>query len=306
MEEPQLPIFLNTEENDLQSNKVLIQTRTGEPFQPARIYYQVFNRKTVIGAFKKLKCMQDEPRLGCWRWLYDQETKKLKFDIPYNKIEKQYRPIVLGDFFFPNPHEMFLDVRSFDRALQALEFFSKRINRRAAQVTKMRIVNKCFDANAQVDQAHLHPPFDYFFNREDVAIPNLQELELKMKSLEQEYDDEESRMKAFREFLEEKNKQPLPEIEEVPVYMDDEFELDRLKMLLNLKSIEAMQHWQGNTSFSQYDLIQQFVSAFGEEESFDEENDEEYVKEYDEEYEKENKAEANDELKTEQDNEAKD
>jgi hypothetical protein len=243
------------------SNKALITTRTGEPYQPTRIYYQVSNPKTVIGAFKKLRCMQFEPRLNdAWRWLYDEETRKLKFEVSYNKIPKEYRPIVLGDFYFRENQEMILDVRSFDRAIKAIEFFDKRLNRRAAEVTKIRVVNKYFDGNAQLDQSYLQPPFDLFFDREDIAIPDPQELEQQLMQIKETVDDQESQIQAFNALMEEKSKEPLPEVEEIPVHFYEDG-IGPLQMALTMRSIEAMQHWQGNTAFRQYDLIQQMAAS---------------------------------------------
>lgn len=251
--------ILNLGSSD-RSSKVLVSTRTGEPYQPARIYYQVFNLKTVFGVFKKLRCMNYVPQQNRWQWLYDHETKKLRFEISYNKIDKEYRPIVLGDFFFRGDQEMVLDVRSCDRALRAIEFFQKRINPRAAQITKLRVVNRYFNANDQ-DEAELQPPFDHFFEQADIYIPDPTELEQKIKSLEQEYENTEDRMVAFNQFLEEKNKQVMPEIEEIPFYADEEYEVERLKMAFTLRNIQALNHWNGNTSFTTHDAIQQAIAA---------------------------------------------
>ncbi|WP_013334792.1 hypothetical protein [Gloeothece verrucosa] len=75
-----------------------IVTHTGEDSQPARIYFQVFKHKTLLGVFKKLRCVRYElqnpdGRYG-WRWFYDQEAKKLKFQphIPHfnNVLSKKY------------------------------------------------------------------------------------------------------------------------------------------------------------------------------------------------------------------------
>lgn len=155
----------------MQSERRLISTLTGEAQQPVRIYYQVFNQKTVIGAFKKLQCVYFECQLNRWRWNYEHEAKKIRFEVSYNQLPKEHRPLVIGDFLFRG-EQMLLDVRSFERAIKAIEFFDKRINRRAAQVTKIRIVNRLFDGNNQANQERLQPPYDRFFDRDDVAIPN--------------------------------------------------------------------------------------------------------------------------------------
>ncbi len=64
-------------------DKILLTNLTGEPYQIARVYYQIFNRKTVIGAFNKLRCIKFDPPGNRWVWLYEAEAKKLRFDNSY-------------------------------------------------------------------------------------------------------------------------------------------------------------------------------------------------------------------------------
>lgn len=39
-----------------------LHTSTGELFQLVRVYYQIFNQGTVLGVFKKLRCIDFEAR----------------------------------------------------------------------------------------------------------------------------------------------------------------------------------------------------------------------------------------------------
>jgi hypothetical protein len=241
--------------------KVLIKTRTGEAYQPCRIYYQVFNQKTVTGAFKKLRCMEWEPTMNPWRWRYDQEARKLRFDVSWNQIPKEHRPVILADFFFRSDTEMLVDVRSFQRVIQVLQFFDKHINRRAARATRLRIVNKYLNINDQLGEEQLHPPFDYFFDREDIEIPDPEGFEQELLEQVPTDADESTRIQALTEFLEEKSKQPLPEIEEIPLHFYEDG-IAPLEMTLTMRGVEAMEHWNGNRSFSQHDLITQMVEIF--------------------------------------------
>ena len=235
--------------------KVLVSTITGEPQQPVRIYYQVFNQKTVLGVFKKLRCVYFEKLAARWRWMYEHEAKKLRFETSYQKIPKENRPVVIGDFFFRGSKEMLLEVRSFVRATKAIEFFDRRINRHAAKVTKIRVVNKLFDANEPSVKELLEPPYDRFFDRDDVAIPNPDEVEKKMKKMAEEHEEPERRMAAFMAYMEETAKETLPEVSEIPVRFYEEG-ITSLELALTLRNIETIQHWQGNENFSQLDAIQ--------------------------------------------------
>ena len=70
-------------------------TMTGEPYQPARLYYQVQQKNAVLGRFKRLRCLDFDETRNRWVWLYTEEAKNLKFSKSYREIPKQYRPIVL-------------------------------------------------------------------------------------------------------------------------------------------------------------------------------------------------------------------
>jgi hypothetical protein len=244
--------------------KTLLTTLTGEPYQPARIYYEVFNQKTVIGAFKKLRCMQWEPRMNAWRWLYDGEAKKLRFDRSWNKIPKEHRPIVIGDFFFRSNTEMLLDVRSFKRVTRAITFFDKHINRRAARVSKLRVVNRFFDGKKDPDLEHIHPPFDYFFDRPDIKKPDPAALLRNAERAVADIEDSEAQLKTLGKFLEQQEVQSQSEVEELPeVFYEDGIE--HLEFMLLVRSAQALEHWRGNTSFTQYDFIEQLMQRIGSE-----------------------------------------
>ncbi len=241
-------------------DKILLTTLTGEPYQLARVYYQVFNKKTVIGAFNKLRCMKFEPPGNRWVWLYEAEAKKLRFDNSHHKIPKDMRPVVIGYFVFRGDREMLLELRSFERLTKAIDFFDKRINRRAAKVRKLRVVNKIFSAPEDPREVERRPTPDAFFDREDVYIPNPQEFEEQLKSISAENEDEESKQEALFAYLEAKANQPLPEVEELrPNFYEDG--IFSLEFSLRMRQREAFEHWQGNKNFSQGDLIREIVGS---------------------------------------------
>ena len=119
-------------------------TITGEPYQPVRLYYEIRQKKALLGRFKRLKCIDSEKESKRWVWLYYEEAKNLKFTKSYKDIAKEYRPIILGYLRIKSDKELLVDVCSFKRAIQAILFFDKRINRRLARVEKIRLVNKLF------------------------------------------------------------------------------------------------------------------------------------------------------------------
>jgi hypothetical protein len=243
----------------------LITNVTGEPYQPARIYYQVSSKKTVLGVFKKLKCMNYDSSTDRWYWLYTAEAEKIRFEESYNKIPKETHPIPLGYFIFRSDEEMILEVRSFQRVVEAIKFFTKRINWRAAEPMRLRLVNKLF--STPEDETPTPPKsFDDFFDNKDVFIQSIEALELELIEVESHYDNDEDKEKAITEYMEEKSRYPLPEIEEIGINIHGEG-MSVLELSLRMKQIEAWEHWQGNTNFTQYDLIQQMLASVSDDTS---------------------------------------
>ncbi len=205
----------------MKENKTLITTYTGEPSQPVRIYYQVVKPKTVLGVLKKLRCVYFEQALKRWRWTYEHEAQKLRFEISYSKIPKEAKPIVMGDFlFFRGDQELWLEVRSLStEPVQAeIRIFKKRINPRAAEAHKLRVVNRFFAASREhnVEQL-LESPYDHFFDRDNVDIPDPVRLLQEAKEFQQSQFPQEDSPNVWFKYLETLFKKKTPEIEEIPL-----------------------------------------------------------------------------------------
>lgn len=247
------------------TQKQLVTVKTGEPYQPVRIYYQIFKnkKKTVLSALQKLKCMEYEPERDRWNWLFEAEAKKLRFERPYSSLSPADKPLILGYFTFRGDDQMLLDLRSQDRAIHALDFFDKRINRYAANPTHMRLVNRFFSAE-EMPNREIHPSLDPFFDRDD--IPCLaREMEQAFDRIAAEYaDDPEAKQQATSDYISQNMDRPHPEIEELLIYPD---KIDRtsLPMTLQMRRVEAFEHWRGNFTFRSTDLVKQWVESMAEE-----------------------------------------
>lgn len=235
----------------------LITNITGEPYQPARLYYSVSNKKTVLGVFTKLKCLEYYEKSDRWYWFYSEEATKIRFQQSYNKIPKDAKPVPLGYFIFLDDNTLILEVRSFQRVIEAVKFFNTRLNWRAAEPVRLRLVNKL--SGCLPDETPKPPnSFAEFFDQDDVVIHSPEALEEEIKTIINQYETEEEKDAAVTAYMEEKSKHPLPEIEEIAVSIHEEG-LSILEMALRMKHIEAWEHWQGNEYFTQYDLIQSML-----------------------------------------------
>ncbi len=207
----------------MNKEKVLQMTMTGEVVQPIRLYYQIIDKKRLIDRFRQLRCMDFDRVNNRWVWLYSHESKMLKFQKSYSSIPKEMHPIVIGSFFLRNGDELLLDLRSFERAIEAIPFFDKHIGRSVARITYAAVVNRLFDAKEQFS-----PNLDVFFCSDEMTENNMDK--------------------------------SVPEVEEFPVHFYEDG-ITSIKAVLRMRQIVALEHWNGNTGCTLFDVIKRAVSG---------------------------------------------
>jgi hypothetical protein len=208
----------------MKNERLLQATLTGEAVQPIRLYYQIVDKKRLIDKFKQLRCMDFDSVNDRWVWFYAYESKALKFITPYSSIPKEVHPIVIGSFFLRNDDELFLDLRSFERAIEAIPFFDKYVGRSAAQITHAAVVNRLFEAKEQ-----FAPNLDIFFRSEKIAERQ-------------------------------PGKRNTPEIEKFPVHFYEDG-MNSVKAVLNIRQLMAFEHWKGNAECTLFDVIKTAISG---------------------------------------------
>jgi hypothetical protein len=218
-----------------------IMTRTGEVFQPIRLYYHVHDMTMVHRIFGKMSCMDFDEVNDRWAWLFDGEARQLKFRKPYKSIPKNMRPIVLGSFYSRADDEMRLDIGSIERATNAVVFFDRRIDRSIAEVRYVAIYNKLYSNIAD----HPGSNFDQLFA--DVKTEEIDaRIEAKIERLH-----EAVKSGRFPETVLE------PGFELVEAFPANFYEngIQRFEASLKMRQVVAMQRWHGNADFSLTDVI---------------------------------------------------
>src|SRR5204862_8251551 len=81
------------------------------------------------------------------------EAKTLTFHTSYAAIPRKMRPIVLGALRFPSPQDMTLDVRSCERATQAVVFFDRSLKPSIARVTQDRKSTRLNSSHVEISYA---------------------------------------------------------------------------------------------------------------------------------------------------------
>jgi hypothetical protein len=231
------------------AEKPILATMTGEFFQPVRLHYRVLSREGVLRAFKRLRCVDRDPTRERWVWLYDHEACNLSFKVPCQQIPRHLHPIIIGSFFLRGKGELLLDVRSFERATLAVEFFDKHLPRKAAKLSEAEIVNRLFST----EDSHVTP--DQIFDRQASIAPDPDAAVKGMIELTAHLADPQEKLRIAAEYMEAQAKQPLPEIERVPIHFYEEG-IQSFTTSSKLRQIVAMQHWLGNTGYSMFDILQ--------------------------------------------------
>jgi hypothetical protein len=232
----------------IMGGKTLMTTLTGEPFQPVRLHYKVFDPKGLARAIEKLRCVDTDPTQSRRVWLYEHEARTLRFKQSYSQIPKQFRPVIIGSFFARGEDALVLDLRSPERAVAAIPFFDKHIPRTVAKVTDAEVVNSLFST----EDPTLTP--DRIFDRQASADTDPEATMRKLRDLAAGKQDPAERLRAVMAEMESGAKQALPMVERIPVHFYEDG-IQGLEYALKLRQIVAMKHWLGKTSYTLGDAI---------------------------------------------------
>ena len=235
-----------------ENHKQLAFTSTGEIFQPIRLHYEVIETEKLPIEFSKLQCMDYDHQQERWVWLYTAEAARLLFKNQPNEKD----PIVIGEFILKGDNEIILNLRSFERAIEALVFFDRYIPRTTARVTHITIINKLF----HIEEATSIAKLDKIFERSDITIRNPEVITEKLLGIAEKTDNQVERLKAVGQFIEELSSQAQPEIEKFPAnYYEDG--IDSVRFSLNSSKYVAIQHWKGNKDYTTRDSIRDMITA---------------------------------------------
>lgn len=235
--------------------KQLMVTTTGEIYQPVRLYYKIFNKSAIERKFRALRCMDIDREKDRWVWLYIEEAKKISFPYPYNQIPIARHPIVIGSFFTKVDDEMYLDVRSIERAVEAILFFDKHLDRSFAKVTHAAVLNRLPFDNLQSPRFN----FDEFFDNEDVVEVNPEQMIDDLREMTPESADiNERRANAFAVIMQ-KMSEEFPNAEKFSVHYYEDG-IDQFKSSLMLRQKVALERWQGKENVTGGDM---FEKMFG-------------------------------------------
>ena len=224
-------------------------TTTGEILQLIRLHYAVEDSDKLRAIFASLRCLEYDTSQRRWVWLYTEEARTLSF-----KNSRAADNVVLGEFVFKGETDVVLNLRSFERATNALGFFDHHMPRTAARVTAMTVSNRLLSTAEAASLGSL----DQYFDHAEVVVKDPAALLQTLEDLKSSIPDAHERLAVVARYMEDKAKQPVPAMERFPLDYDDEG-IRAVEALLVPHTVIAMHHWQGHTDYTRHDLIQDML-----------------------------------------------
>ena len=236
---------------DLDSS-TLLMTITEDFFQPARIYYDVYDQVAMQNVFLNLKCMDYDDQKNRWVWNYTDEAKNIHFKRSWSELPKKAHPLVIGSLYAPKENQMYIDVNSFERVTAAVRFFCDRIDNEIAEVTHVQLYNKISRLRDGIPDHH--KLFEEILSHRpdpDAEILTLISEAKKSGNLEKFREE-------FFKGQQEKSKHKMDSIETMKMYYDighEENCLETLQSSLAMRTAVALEHDRGNTDYTFSDFL---------------------------------------------------
>jgi hypothetical protein len=224
-------------------------TTTGELMQLIRLHYAVEDSEKLRALFASLRCLEYDVSQTRWVWLYTEEARTLSF-----KDSRAADNVVLGEFVFKGTTDVVLNLRSFERATNALVFFDHHMPRTVAHVTAMTVSNRLLSTAEAASLGSL----DEYFDHAEVVVKDPAALLHDVEELVARTPNLHERFALLDQYMTDRAKAPVPAMERFPLEYDDEG-IGAVEALLAPHKVLAMHHWQGHTDYTRHDLVRDIL-----------------------------------------------
>src|SRR5713101_9521167 len=196
-----------------ESANQVAMTTTGEILQLMRLHYEVLDVEQLRALFASLRCLEYDASQTRWVWLYTEEARTLSFKDP-----RAADNVVLGEFVFKGQTEVVLNLRSFERATNALAFFDQHMPRTVAHVTAMTVSNHLLSTAEAASLGSL----DEYFDHAEVVVKDPAALLHDVEALVARTPDLHERFALLDQYMTDRAQAPVPALERIPVsYYED-------------------------------------------------------------------------------------
>ncbi len=142
---------------------------------------------------------------------------------------------------------------SFERATKAIVFFNKYFPTDVAKVNDITILNKVFESF----DGNLFKHEEYF-DRAPIKTIDSEKIINELTDAVSSINDPMEKLKSAVRLLEQRSKEPFPEVERLLIYFYEEG-ISGLETTLKTRETIALEHWKGNKDYSFSDLVQKIV-----------------------------------------------
>lgn len=227
----------------MRSDRKLIITSTGEPYQPVRLTYSIPGKAFVTNIFSQLDCMEEREN-GQWRWYFGAEAEDLELGAYSQERLEDDASVVIGFVRFPKKSTMIIEVRSVLRAIAAAKFFGPILGPKVV-ARRARIVNRYFDGSELTGNvAELDKHLD-----QNVTVVDPRVAEAKLNEYLAGAKTPEQAKRAYERYYDDRRQErrDIPLVEDFPLAPREETpEFKHLTITLELRMFRAHEHWNGN------------------------------------------------------------
>jgi len=224
-------------------------TTTGELLQLIRLHYEVSDLEQLRARFASLRCLEYDASQRRWVWLYTAEARTLPF-----KDRRASKDVVLGEFVFKGQTDVVLNLRSFERATNALTFFDTYIPRTVAHVTAMTVSNRLLSTAEAASLGSL----DQYFDHAEVVVTDPASLLHDVEELVARTPNLQERFALLDQYLTDRAHAPVSALERLPVHYYEDG-IRAVEALLSIRQVRAMHHWQGHASYTYQDIVRDML-----------------------------------------------
>jgi len=214
-----------------------------------RLHYEVSDVEQLRARFTSLRCLEYDASQTRWVWLYTEEARTLPF-----KDRRASKDVVLGEFVFKGETDVVLNLRSFERATNALVFFDHHIPRTVAHVTAMTVSNRLLSTAEAASLGSL----DQYFDHAEVVVTDPASLLHDVEELVARTPDLHKRFARLDQYLTDRAHAPVSALERLPVHYYEDG-IRAVEALLSIRQVRAMHHWQGHTSYTYQDIVRDLL-----------------------------------------------
>ncbi|MBF0360863.1 MAG: hypothetical protein HQK49_07620 [Oligoflexia bacterium] len=212
-------VFHKNIEKQNEDQNTIIMTTTNELYMAVRLYYHIYNLDELLLRLKELSCINWNTENRSFFINYNEEAKNIGLTVKYDAVPKDLFPVILAEGNIENKNDLYLDLRSFERAVCLVKFIDQHIDRSILKVTHAATYNKIQSADKNNFKKVWDLDYDELFSGNNMKIIDPDEEFRRLESLTANIHDHANKLAVFDN--EYKNKE-MPLIEKFPVnYYED-------------------------------------------------------------------------------------